>query len=291
MNTPPRKILITGANGQLGSEFRHIADSRKDDRFTLTDIDELDVTDWNQVKEFCTRHSFECIINCAGYTAVDQAEKEKARAMHINADAVRNLAFAARECQAILVHISTDYVFDGRHYLPYLESDRENPLSWYGLSKLEGERQVLMNADKALIFRTSWLYSSTGLNFLKSILKKGSEQKEINVVCDQVGTPTYAADLASAILTVLPSFTSREKRIYHYSNEGIASWYDFAYEIIQQAGLDCRVLPVASSAYPTTARRPYYSVLNKEKIKRDFGMEIPHWKEALQRCLRSLLQS
>jgi len=281
-------ILVTGANGQLGNEFRKIAPGCDDYRFTLTDIGELDILDNKAVSRFLAVHSFDCIINCAGYTAVDKAETEREKAMEVNAVAVKNLAAAANEHHALLVHISTDYVFDGYNHRPYLETDRENPISWYGTTKLEGERKVLMHAGKALIIRTSWLYSSSGTNFLRTILQKGRQQEELRVVCDQIGTPTWAADLARAILSLLPRSDVNEKRIYHYSNEGVCSWYDFAKEIIEMAGIDCRIVPIPTSEFPTAARRPFYSVLDKGKIKKDFGIEIPYWRESLKRCMEIL---
>jgi dTDP-4-dehydrorhamnose reductase len=219
---------------------------------------------------------------------VDKAETEREKAMEVNAGAVKNLSIAAGEQNALLVHISTDYVFDGHGHRPYLETDKENPLSWYGTTKLEGERQVLMHAAKALIIRTSWLYSSYGTNFLKTILQKGLQQKELPVVFDQIGTPTHAADLAGAIMELLPRFRVREKRIYHYTNEGVCSWYDFAKEIIERAGIECRIVPIPTSEFHTAARRPFYSVLDKGKIKRDFGIEIPYWKESLRKCIEGL---
>ncbi|HOW25916.1 MAG TPA: dTDP-4-dehydrorhamnose reductase [Bacteroidales bacterium] len=282
------RILITGANGQLGSEFRKIAPGLDDYRLTFTDVGELNIVDSDAVTEFMQGSSFDVIINCAGYTAVDQAESDRDKAMQVNALAVRNLAHAASRQNAMLVHISTDYVFDGHSYRPYRETDREKPLSWYGITKLEGERQVLMHAGKALIIRTSWLYSPFGKNFLRTILEKGRQQEELRVVCDQTGTPTCAADLAGAILHILPQYQVQEKRIYNYSSEGICSWYDFAKEIVDMAGLSCRVVPVPTAEWPTPASRPFYSVLDKGKIKRDFGMEIPYWKESLKKCLEEI---
>jgi dTDP-4-dehydrorhamnose reductase len=281
-------ILITGANGQLGHEFRKIACVQSDIPFVFTDIDELDITSADQVTRFLDQHPIGSIINCAAYTAVDKAEEERERAMAVNAKAVRNLAVASRNRNALLVHISTDYVFDGRHFRPYSETDRENPLSWYGLSKLEGERQVMMHAGSALILRTSWLYSATGNNFLKTILGKSKEKKELRIVCDQTGTPTYAKDLARAIMSIIPGFKADEKRIYHFSNEGICSWYDFASEIVERAGHDCRVVPINTSDYPTAALRPFYSAMDKTKIKKDFGLDIPHWKDGVNRCMQEL---
>lgn len=279
-------ILITGANGQLGSEFRKIASARSDVRFTFTDVGELDITCPKAVDDFTSAGRYDCIINCAGYTAVDKAETEREAASQVNVSAVRNLALAASEQDSLLVHLSTDYVFDGHHHRPYLETDRENPLSWYGQTKLEGERQVLMHAHKALIIRTSWLYSQFGNNFLKTMVRLGREKKELRVVCDQVGTPTWTADLARTILKIIPLFRWNEKRIYHYSGEGVCSWYDFAAEIMETAGLSCRIIPVTTSEFPTAALRPFYSVLDKGKIKRDFEIEIPHWKTSLKECFR-----
>lgn len=284
-------ILVTGANGQLGNEFRKIAPASSRYHFIFTDIDELDIIDIKAVTEFFSAYSLDCVINCAGYTAVDRAETEREKTMEANALAVKNLARACTGQNALLVHISTDYVFDGHSYCPYRETDRENPLSWYGVTKLEGERQVLMHAGSALIIRTSWLYSSSGTNFLRTILHKGRQQEELRVVSDQVGTPTHAADLAGAILSLLPKYSANEKRIYHYSSEGVCSWYDFAKEIMEMAGISCRIVPIPTSEWPTAARRPFYSVLDKGKIKRDFGVEIPYWKESLKRCVEGLKDS
>jgi dTDP-4-dehydrorhamnose reductase len=282
-------ILITGANGQLGSEIREISPMFKDLNFTFTDIDELDITNYNALGKFFLKNKFDCIINCAGYTAVDKAEAETEMAMRLNATAVKNLAEFSSTYNSLFVHVSTDYVFDGKNYKPYSEGDLTNPKSAYGKTKLEGEVEIIFNAQKAVIFRTSWLYSSYGNNFVKAILKNAKEKGALNVVNDQIGSPTYAKDLAKAILDIIPIYKAESKfEILNYSNEGVCSWYDFAKEIIEIAGIDCPITPIESKDYPTAATRPFYSVLNKAKIRKQFGISIPHWKDSLKECLNLL---
>ncbi|MFN8207153.1 MAG: dTDP-4-dehydrorhamnose reductase [Bacteroidales bacterium] len=282
-------VLITGANGQLGNELRKIAHEYPSLRFTWTDLEELDISSPEIVNEFLQKKPQDLIINCAAYTAVDKAESDPANAFLVNSSSVKILADAAQEAKAGLLHVSTDFVFDGKKSVPYTEDDQVNPLSVYGKSKLEGE----MHALKAgIVIRTSWLYSAFGNNFLKTILRLGRERKELGIVFDQVGTPTHAADLASTLLVMVsdlhknPPFPRNE--IYHFSNEGVCSWYDFALEIVQKAGLDCMVKPIETSGYPTPAVRPAYSVLNKKKIKDRFNLVIPHWKESLHQCMKNL---
>lgn len=273
-------FLVTGANGQLGSELRLLLQ----DRAMFVDKDQLDITDPAAVKDFCNGKNFSAIINCAAYTAVDKAESDEALAAAINTDGSRNLA----QTGIPLVHVSTDYVFDGTSCRPYIETDAVNPVSVYGKTKLAGEQEVIKHAATAVIIRTAWLYSSFGNNFVKTMRRLGAEKTELKVVFDQIGSPTYAADLAAAIVAVLPQLKSGMREIYHFSNEGVCSWYDFAREIMELSGLGCNVLPIESKDYPTPAARPHYSVLNKSKIKHDFNLQINHWKESLKSCLQKL---
>ena len=273
--------LVVGANGQLGNCIRLFLK----DAAIYTDKEELDITDENAVKEFVKNNNFKCIINCSAYTAVDKAENDIELATKINVDGVRNLA----KTNIPLIHISTDYVFDGKNNIPYVETDKTNPMSIYGKTKLEGEKEVLKYSKSAIIIRTAWLYSQFGNNFLKTMLRLGKEKESLNVVFDQVGTPTYAIDLAEVIFKILQSGKYEDmKEIYHFSNEGVCSWYDFAVEIMKEANLSCEVKPIESKDYPTLALRPSFSVLNKGKIKGDFGVEIEHWRMAMVRCLESI---
>ena len=273
-------FLVTGSNGQLGHALRRLLGERA----VYADRDELDITDAAAVNAFVGKGKFEAIINCAAYTAVDKAESDEALAARINIDGPANLAAT----ETPLVHISTDYVFDGTACRPYTEADRTNPQSVYGRTKLAGERAVLEKASAAVIIRTAWLYSEDGGNFVKTMRRLGAEKPELRVVFDQIGTPTYAGDLAAAIVAVLPRLYPGVKEVYHFSNEGVCSWYDFACEIMELSGLRCKVVPIESKDYPSPAARPLYSVLNKAKIKRDFGLTINHWKESLHKCLQNL---
>ena len=273
-------FLITGADGQLGQELR----LRLKDNAVCVGHRDLDITDAAAVKNFTAAQKFDAVINCAAYTAVDQAETDAETARRVNVDGPRNLA----ACGLPLIHISTDYVFDGHGCRPYREDDAANPLQIYGKTKRDGELAILQTAETAVIIRTSWLYSGFGSNFVKTMRRLGSEREMLNVVFDQTGTPTYAADLAAAIIAVLPQIVPGRREIYHYSNEGVCSWYDFAREIMRLSGLKCRVAPIESKDYPTPAARPSYSVLNKAKIKHDFGLNINHWQESLQQCLKKL---
>lgn len=284
-------ILITGAKGQLGSEIKELAPLYKNFSFTYSDVDELDITGDDALAKFFSKNKFNCIINCAAYTAVDKAESEMEMAYKINSEAVGKLAEWAAKQKALFVHVSTDYVYDGKNFRPYLETDVTNPRSVYGKSKLDGEMEVIFNAQKAIIIRTSWLYSSFGGNFVKTIMRVAKEKGELNVVCDQVGSPTYARDLAKAILDIIPVYKSTEKfEIFNYSNEGVASWYDFAREITDIAGIKCAINPIETKSYPTPAKRPEYSVLNKSKIKSQFNLKIPYWKDSLRECIGKLTE-
>lgn len=268
------KILVTGANGQLGTELKKLLLDA-----IFTDVGELDITNLDAVKNFVSNNHIETIINCAAYTAVDKAEDDIELAKKINEDGPRNLALSG----AKVIHISTDYVFDGKNYQPYLPEDGTNPISVYGKTKRAGELAVLDNAKVAVIIRTAWLYSAHGNNFVKTMRRLGAEKDSLNVVVDQIGSPTFAGDLAKAIVAILPQMNESNKGIYHYTNEGVCSWYDFATEIMSLSGLSCKVNPIPSSAYPTKATRPFYSVLSKEKIKNVFNIEIPYWKESLRK--------
>ncbi len=273
-------FLVVGANGQLGSELK----LQLQGKAVYVDRTELDITDKAAVEAFVAQHQFEAIINCAAYTAVDKAESDEKVAELINVEGPRNLAATGLP----LVHISTDYVFDGTACRPYSEDDEPNPQTAYGRTKLAGEKAVMETAQTAVIIRTAWLYSTFGNNFVKTMRKLGAERDSLNVVFDQVGTPTYAKDLAAAIVAILPQMKAGTKEIYHFSNEGVCSWYDFALAVMAQSDLNCEVLPIESKDYPTPAKRPHYSVLNKTKIKRDFGIKINNWAVSLAECVEKL---
>ncbi len=229
------------------------------------------------------------LINCVGYTAVDQAENDKPNATLLNATAAKYMAEATAKNGALMVHISTDYVFEGKNFRPYTENDTASPKTVYGKSKLDGEIEVIFNAKRAIIFRTSWLYSSYGHNFVKIILDKAKKEKELKVVYDQIGSPTYARDLAKTILDILPKIPVKiRSEIYNYSNEGVASWFDFAKAVTDYKGIKCKLFPVQSKDFPSVATRPHYSILNKSRIKNEFGIEIPHWADSLKECLEKL---
>lgn len=283
------KILVTGSNGQLGNEIRSIAGNYPHFSFMFTDLEELDVTDAEQVEHFIVEYEPDVIINCAAYTAVDHAEDEPEKAMWLNRDAVSNLACTADKYDIFMVHLSTDFVFDGMKGSPYLEDDITSPVSVYGLSKLDGEEAMMSCLQKGLIIRTSWLYSSFGKNFVKTIIRKAKETGELKVVNDQVGSPTYARDLARVILGILPaSMSSNQFGLYHYANEGSCSWFEFAKEITGLAGIECKINPVTTVEYPAKAKRPKYSVLDTGLIKERFGVIIPGWKESLKECIAEL---
>lgn len=273
-------FLVVGANGQLGNELRLILK----DKAQYVDRDELDITDANAVKTFFSQNKCDWIINCAAYTAVDKAEDDAELAYKINVEGPKNLALSGIP----MIHISTDYVFDGCNCHPYVETDATNPQSVYGKTKAQGEVAVLENASTAIILRTAWLYSSFGNNFVKTMQRLGKERESLNIVFDQVGTPTYAKDLATTIVALIEKAPAYTKEIYHFSNEGVCSWYDFAVEIMKQNKLNCQINPIESKDYPTIAVRPIYSVLNKAKIKKDFGINIRHWSDALVECISEL---
>jgi len=280
------RVLITGSNGQLGNEIRLLANDYSKHQFFFTDVDELDICDLNAVEAFVSLNSIEVIINCAAYTAVDKAEQEAEKAFKINADAVENLCKVAQKHKVFLVHVSTDYVFDGQKKGAYLETDTTNPVSVYAKSKRKGEEIILQYQIPSVIIRTSWLYSSFGGNFVKTILRLAAEKPHLNIVSDQIGAPTYARDLADAILKIVSSgkFPAHPE-IYHYANEGRISWFDFATAIIELTHSKTPVYPIPAKDYPTPATRPANSLFCLDKIKNDYNITIPFWKDSLRDCL------
>jgi dTDP-4-dehydrorhamnose reductase len=284
-------ILITGAKGQLGSELKEVSKNFYGYDFIFTDIDSFDITSLEKISEFIKKSKPDWIINCAAYTLVDKAEVEPDQALLINGTAVKNITEAIRGSECRFIHISSDYVYDGSLNVPYNENITANPLSAYGRSKLAGEKYALLH-NGSMIIRTAWLYSSFGNNFVKTILRNAAEKESLKVVFDQTGTPTYAADLAGAIMNIISGVIRNQiamnSGIYNYSNEGVCSWYDFAREIIKESGLTCRVLPVLTKDYPQAAKRPVYSVLDKSKIKENYGLSIPHWRDSMIKCLKLL---
>jgi len=277
-------ILITGSNGQLGNEMRIVSEKYPDYQYFFTDIEELDITNKTAIDNFVAQNKIDFIVNCAAYTAVDKAENDVEFCYKLNRDAVKNLAEVASKYAAKIIHISTDYVFNGTNYIPYTEEDTVNPLGIYGKSKLAGEEVLRETCADAIIIRTSWLYSSFGNNFVKTMLRLGKEKDTLNVVFDQIGSPTYAADLAQAIMSIISS-NRWLSGIYHFSNEGVCSWYDFTKAIHRLTEISCKVSPIESKDFPTPTRRPNYSVFNKAKIKSCYNIEIPHWEESLEKCL------
>ncbi len=282
------RILITGANGQLGNEMRALSTQYPQYEYIFTDVAELDICNKMAVFNFISAQKPDFIVNCAAYTAVTKAEEETELSYAINRDAVQNLGEAVAKIGAKMIHVSTDYVFNGKGYLPYTEDMPINPESVYGKSKAEGEKALKSVCKESIILRTSWLYSSFGNNFVKTMIKLGREKEELTVIFDQIGTPTYAADLASTIMQIISS-GKFEVGIYHYSNEGVCSWYDFAKSIHKLSGIvSCKVLPLETKDYSDRTPRPFYSILNKAKIKAVYGIEIPHWEESLIKCLEKL---
>lgn len=286
-------ILVTGSNGQLGSEIRDLVLNDEclilNAEFYFTDHKMLDIIDKDAIETFCINNNIEVIINCAAYTAVDKAEEDKLNADKINHLAVKYLAEVSKEQNIKLIHISTDYVFDGLNFKPYTETDETNPNGVYGQTKLDGEKAMLeVNSKNAIIIRTSWVYSSFGNNFVKTILRLGKERDELAVIFDQVGTPTYARDLAKVILEIIQNSKfqiQNDVEIYHYSDEGVASWYDFAKAIFEFSNIHCNVKPIETKEYPTPAVSPHYSLLNKTKIKSKYNITIPYWRDSLYKCL------
>ena len=282
-------ILVTGGNGQLGSELREIAPNYKDYNFLFTDVKNLDITNHTAVAAFIESNNITVIINCAAYTAVDKAEEQEDIANAINHLAVANFGQIAKDNNIKLIHISTDYVFDGTNHKPYLETDTPNPQSVYGKTKLDGELAMQqINPANSIIMRTSWVYSKFGNNFVKTMLRLAETRDEISVVSDQIGSPTNAADLAKAILTILPKIKNKTVEVFHYSNEGVFSWYDFAKAIFEIKNINIEVNSIESRQYPTPAKRPFYSVLNKNLIKEAYRIENPYWKDSLVSCLKKI---
>ena len=285
-------ILVTGSNGQLGSEIKDLAANYKNFNFFFSDFSALDICNSNQLDVFFAENKIHTVINCAAYTAVDKAEQDAEIAEKVNSEGVLNLVNAIEKVQGKLIHISTDYVFDGNSFLPYQESDEVNPIGVYGNTKRRGELAVINSAIDGVVIRTSWLYSAYGNNFLKTMLRLGNQRDELGVIFDQVGTPTNASDLAKTCPDILSSKKqskiNSKGQLYHFSNEGVASWYDFAISIMELSGANCKVKPIQTKDYPTLAKRPQYSVLNKSKIKSDFKIEIPYWRDSLKDCIEKI---
>ncbi len=281
------RILVTGSNGQLGNQFKELAMLHNDKHFTFTTRNELDITEAGGIEDVLKSRQIDCIINCASYTAVDNAETNIEEAMAINAQGAKNLALACDKANVFLIHFSTDYVYDGESNKPYSEKDQTNPRTIYGKSKLEGEKEIITNIERALIIRTAWLYSYYGKNFVKTILEKGKKNSELRVVYDQIGAPTYAYDLANMVIEILPKALKNidKTEIYNYSNEGVTSWYDIAWAISDNCNLPCEITPVLSEEFQTKTQRPKFSLLNKNKIKNDFNLKIPYWRHSLEACL------
>lgn len=292
-----RNVLVTGASGQLGSELRYLFEADQDKKSDLklnnnlnlifVTRKELDIQDSDSIAEFCKNQQINVIVNCAAYTAVDKAESEPDQADAINHLAVKNLAQISKYQGISLIHISTDYVFDGTNHKPYKETDKTSPQSVYGKTKLDGELAMqAISPGNSIIIRTSWVYSEFGNNFVKTMMRLGQERDELSVVCDQVGSPTNARDLASAILQIIPQLNNKDVETYHYSNAGVCSWYDFAKAIFEIKKIDCKVNPIPSEAYPMPAKRPYYSVLDKARLSNAYAIEVDHWYESLVTALQ-----
>jgi len=286
------RVLITGSNGQLGSEIKELAANYKKIDFFFKDLPDLDICNFNLLQSFIIDNKINAVINCAAYTAVDKAEEDEIIAKKVNLEGVLNLVNALQTVNGKLIHISTDYVFNGDHFLPYKESDSVSPIGVYGKTKREGELAVINSTLDAIVIRTSWLYSSYGNNFVKTMLRLGKKNESLGVIFDQVGTPTYARDLAKTCLEILCGENSvnisNNGNLYHYSNEGVASWYDFAISIMELGGANCKVNPIQTKDYLTLAIRPQYSVLNKSKIKTDFKIIIPYWRDSLKDCIEKI---
>jgi len=290
-------VLVTGANGQLGKTLNRLVNENKmEHRFIFATKDQLDLTDFQNIRSYIQKNQFDVIINCAAFTAVDKSEVEKNQANLVNHLSVKNIAEIARDNSIKLIHISTDYVFDGLKTEPYIEKDIPSPINVYGKTKLDGENAIIsaMVTD-AIIIRTSWLYSEYGNNFLDTILSLAQKRKELNIVSDQIGSPTNAYDLAISILKIIENRkffeTSHISEIFHYSNDGKCSWYDFANEIVNISGLECSIKSISSKDYPQTAKRPKHVLLDKSKIRNSFGLEIIYWKDSLNNCIQALSSS
>lgn len=285
-----KRVLVTGANGQLGREMQRLG-AVLPNQYIFTDVEELDITDGQAVEQFIEEQKINIVVNCAAYTNVDRAEDDEDMAEAINATAVCNLARAVKRVDGVLFHVSTDYVFGGDGNTPRTEDMPLNPLGVYGRTKLHGEQAIAEQGCRAIIIRTAWLYSEFGNNFLKTMLRLTGERENLNVVFDQVGTPTYAGDLAMTIFSIIEGdMYIGNEGIYHFSNEGVCSWYDFAQEIATAVGhTGCKIAPCHSNEFPSKVTRPSYSVLDKSKIKRTFGVDIPHWRESMYYCLKRIL--
>ncbi len=287
-------ILITGAAGQVGNEFRFLAFTHPQFKFIYTDVEQLDITKLGQTLQFFKRNTPQYVVNCAAYTAVDRAETDVALATKINVNGARNLAKASQATGATLIQLSTDYVYHNNQNTPFKEGDRTSPKGVYAKTKLRGDLAALKFCERAIVLRTSWVYGTFGNNFVKTMLRLGKERTELNVIFDQIGTPTYARDLARAILKVAQKIENQEidpkllRGVFHYSNEGVTSWYDFTKAIFDIRNIGCRVNPIESVQYPTPAARPPFSVLNKAKFRKTFGIEIPYWRDSLVACLNEL---
>ena len=279
------KILVTGGNGQLATCLKDIEPESQDHEFIYTDYEELDITDFHHLRTYFKEHSVQWCVNCAAYTAVDKAENDKDKATKINVRGAENLANVCNEFRVKLIHISTDFVFDGTSSTPYTEIDAPNPLSVYGHTKLDGELSVKQHCAEHFILRTSWLYSEHGHNFMKTMLSLAETREKINVVVDQIGTPTYAGDLAELIVKII-STDSENYGLYHYSNEGVASWYDFAKVIFDMSQIDLKVYPISTTDYPTPAARPKFSIMDKRLTKNTFKSDIPYWQESLKKAIK-----
>lgn len=286
-NSELKNILVTGANGQLGNEMRRVAAMDAGRVYLFTDVAELDICDEEAVERFVVENTIDCIVNCAAYTNVNKAEEDAVLCDKLNHLAPANLARVAARHGAALIHVSTDYVFNGEHYVPYKEDDATSPNSVYGSTKLAGEKAIQALCPQTVIIRTAWLYSTFGNNFVKTMLRLGRERSELGVVFDQIGTPTYAYDLACAIQCILSKGVV--PGIYHYSNEGVCSWYDFTKAIFSLGGITtCELKPLHTDEYPTPAARPHFSVLDKTKIKQTYGVEVPYWMDSLKECMTQL---
>lgn len=283
-----KNILITGANGQLGNEMRVVSAEQEQLTYHFTDVAELDICDIETIERYVVDHAIDCIVNCAAYTNVNKAEEDTELCDKLNHLAPANLARVAAKHQIGLIHVSTDYVFNGEHYVPYKEDEPTCPNSVYGATKLAGEQAILSIHPEAVVIRTAWLYSTFGNNFVKTMLRLGSEREELGVVFDQIGTPTYARDLARTIQHIMVK--GIVPGIYHYSNEGVCSWYDFTKMIFALGGITtCQLKPLHTDEYPTPAARPHYSVLDKTKIKQTYGIDVPYWVDSLRECISSVV--
>ena len=287
-------ILICGAAGQVGNEFRFLSFTHPQFRFIFSDVDGLDITKFQQTLNFMKKETPQYVVNCAAYTAVDKAETDVKLATKINVNGARNLAKACQAVGAAFIHISTDYVYHNNQNTPFKEGDKTSPKGVYAKTKLRGDNAALKFCERTMILRTSWVYGSYGHNFVKTMLRLGAERTDLSVVFDQIGTPTYARDLARAVLKIVQKVENKEvsddllRGVYHYSNEGVTSWYDFTAAIFEMRGLTCNLHPIESSQYPTPVERPPFSVLNKAKIKKTFNITIPHWRDSLVDCLKEL---